>query len=195
MLNSEGPGSATPSEIWLTARPKAAAALEQRPFNLLAIASQSALAAKIRSDPLARGTLAILAVTALVALALALVGLLLTVLVDVRDESGELFDLEVQGASPADLRRHLRLRALIVIVAGIAGGVATGAALTGLVVSVVRVTAGATAPVPPLIVGVSWPLLLGGSAAFVVAAAAVVALATARVSERAASRRSSEGIA
>ncbi|TMK76558.1 MAG: FtsX-like permease family protein [Actinobacteria bacterium] len=195
VLNSEGPGSATPSEIWLTARPKAAAALEQRPFNLLAIASQSALAAKIRSDPLARGTLAILAVTALVALALALVGLLLTVLVDVRDESGELFDLEVQGASPADLRRHLRLRALIVIVAGIAGGVATGAALTGLVVSVVRVTAGATAPVPPLIVGVSWPLLLGGSAAFVVAAAAVVALATARVSERAASRRSSEGIA
>ncbi len=193
-LNAAGPGSARPSEVWLAAGPTAAQALGQRPFDLLSTSSQSARAATIRSDPLGRGTVAILTITAIVALALALVGLLLATVADVRDESGELFDLEVQGASPADLRRHLRLRALIVTVAGIAGGIATGAALTGLVVSVVRVTAGATAPIPPLIVGLSWPLLLGGLAAFVLASAAVVALATARVPERVAAWRSAEGV-
>ena len=85
--------------------------------------------AGLRADPLARGALATLAATAALALALALVGLLLGVAGDRRDERGELFDLEAQGAAPATLRRHLRLRALLVAVFGLAGGIATGAIL------------------------------------------------------------------
>ena len=56
---------------------------------------------ELRSDPLARGSLLVLAAAALAALALSLVGLALTVAVDLRDEDGELFDLETQGLGPA----------------------------------------------------------------------------------------------
>ena len=72
--------------------------------------------ARLQADPLARGALLTLAGTAAVALLLALVGLLLAVVGDVRDDRGELFDLEAQGAAPATIRAHLRLRALLVAV-------------------------------------------------------------------------------
>jgi ABC-type antimicrobial peptide transport system permease subunit len=122
----------------------------------------------------------LLSVTALVALALALVGLLLTVVTDRRDESGELFDLRAQGATAGELRRYLRVRASLVAIAGIAGGHATGAILVTLVSSVVSVTAGATTPLPPLVVSLDWPLLVFGGCAFAVAAAVFVSGATTR---------------
>ncbi len=75
--------------------------------------------------------------TGIVALALSAVGLLLTLVGDLRDESGELFDLEAQGATPRDLRRHLLLRAAIVAGLGLFGGVAAGAIVSALVVAVV----------------------------------------------------------
>ncbi len=84
--------------------------------------SQSATLAGLRADPLARGALLTLAGTASVALLLALLGLVLSVVSDVRDDRGELFDLEAQGAAPATIRAHLRLRALLVATFGIAGG-------------------------------------------------------------------------
>ena len=78
--------------------------------------SQAETLARLRADPLARGALFTLAGTAAVALLLALLGLLLAVVGDVRDERGELFDLEAQGAAPSTVRAHLRLRALLVAV-------------------------------------------------------------------------------
>ena len=95
--------------------------LAQRPFSLLDVTSQRATLAQLRSDPLSRGALALLLVTGIVAAVLAAVGLLLTVVGDLRDESGELYDLEAQGATPRDLRRHVLLRASIVAVLGVAG--------------------------------------------------------------------------
>ncbi len=85
--------------------------LAQRPFSRLDVTSQRATAAELRSDPLARGALALLLVTGIVAALLAAVGVLLTIVGDMRDESGELYDLEAQGATPRDLQRHLLLRA------------------------------------------------------------------------------------
>ncbi len=125
---------------------------------MLDVGSQRATAAELRSDPLARGALALLLVTGIVAALLAAVGLLLTVVGDLRDESGELYDLEAQGATPRDLRRHLLLRAGIVAALGLAGGVAAGAVVSALVVSVVTVTAGAGVPLPPLQLTVDWRL-------------------------------------
>src|SRR5438045_2572415 len=100
-------GSATASELWVHA---------SRPPNVpaLAVVSQRAALDGLRGDPLARGSLALLLAAAAVGLALAVVGVLLTVVGDLRDESGELFDLEAQGATPADIRRHVTLRALAV---------------------------------------------------------------------------------
>ena len=71
---------------------------------MLEVESRRALEADAGRDPIAHGTLLALAVAAVVALGLALAGILLTVLGDLRDESGELFDLEAQGASPSLLR-------------------------------------------------------------------------------------------
>src|SRR5262249_56052578 len=72
---------------------------------------QSRVEASLRDDPLARAVLWTLAGLALVGFALALAGLAVAVTTDVRDERGELFDLEAQGARPSALRRHVRLRA------------------------------------------------------------------------------------
>jgi ABC-type antimicrobial peptide transport system permease subunit len=102
----------------------------------------------------------LLLVTALVGLLLAAVGLLLTVVGDLRDEHGSLQDLEAQGATPADLRRHILLRAAVVGVLGLAGGVAAGAIVGALVVAVVSVTAGAENALPPLALVVDWKLVL-----------------------------------
>ena len=132
----------------------------------------------MRSDPLARGALIALTGAALVALALALLGLVLVVSSDLRDESGELFDLETQGAEPATLRRHLRLRALFVTAFGIVGGVLTGVALGALVLDLVKLTAGALPAQPPLVLSIDWALLLLAVAAFALLAVGIVALVT-----------------
>ena len=151
--NTIEPGTATASEAWLDAR---------RPPRIpsLTIVSQRATEATMRSDPLARGSLALLLAAAVVGLVLAAVGVLLGVVGDRRDESGELFDLSAQGVTPAQLRRHLLLRALAVAAVGIAGGVAAGAVVSALVVAVVSVTAGAGRPLPPLALVFDWPLVL-----------------------------------
>jgi hypothetical protein len=180
-LNAARPGALVPSEVWvLHARPDAAALLRRDPLDRLAVTSHAERLHELRTDPLARGTLALLSVTALVALTLALVGLLLTVVTDLRDESGDLLDLRAQGMSSRELRRYLRVRAWLVAIAGVAGGLATGAILVSLVSSVVAVTAGATTPLPPLVVALDWPLLALGAAAFVAAAGVLVNGTTSR---------------
>jgi hypothetical protein len=159
--NTAAPGTATASEMWVDAA--------KRPdVPALDVVSQREAIARLRGDPLARGALALLLAAAAVGLALAVVGVLLTVIGDLRDESGELFDLEAQGAAPADLRRHLLLRALAVAAVGLAGGLAAGAIVSALVVSVVTVTAGAGTPLPPLRLLFDWRLV---ALAFVVVAA------------------------
>jgi ABC-type antimicrobial peptide transport system permease subunit len=133
--------------------------------------SQRAREHELRTDPLARGAIALLVVTAGVGLVLAAVGLLLTVGGDLRDDRGALFDLEAQGATPAEIRRHVLLRAGIVGVLGVGAGVAAGAIVSALVVTVVTVTAGAAEALPPL--------SLVFDAKLVVAALGLVALVSA----------------
>jgi hypothetical protein len=169
--NTIEPGTATASEIWLDAA-------KPPRFPSLTVQSQRAVEASLRSDPLARGSLALLLAAAIVGLVLAAVGVLLGVVGDRRDESGDLFDLSAQGVTPAELRRHLLLRAQTVAAVGIAGGVAAGAVVSALVVAVVAVTAGAGTPLPPLALAFDWPLvaiaLLGLVAGSTVAAGAAV---------------------
>ena len=169
--NTVEPGVATASELWLDARPP--------PGLPLALASQGARERELTSDPLARGAIALLLVTALVGLALAAVGLLLTVVGDLREERGSLRDLEAQGATPADLRRHVLLRATVVGVLGLVGGVAAGAIVAALVVAVVTVTAGAENALPPLTLAFDGKLVLLVLGALVLCSAAA-ATATAR---------------
>jgi hypothetical protein len=171
-LETSSPGLGATDELWLdSATPPAAPALT--------VTSQAAVLHDLQTDPLARGALLTLAATALVALLLALVGLLLAVVGDVRDERGELFDLEAQGASPATIRAHLRVRALLVAAFGVAGGIVLGTVLSALVLSLVSVTASAAEPEPPLRLSLDLPLILGAAALYVVAAIVLVGAATA----------------
>jgi hypothetical protein len=184
-VNLARPGGARVNEIWLRLRDPGRTdevdrALAAKPFDVLAIESRHALEADARRDPIAHGTLLALAVAAAVALGLALAGILLTVLGDLRDERGELFDLEAQGASPSLLRRIVRLRALTVAAAGLVAGALTGVALAAVVTDLVGLTARATAAEPPLVLELDVLVVLAAAVLYVLAAAALVFLATRR---------------
>ena len=168
--NAAEPGVAAPSELWT----------EQRPPALpLQVTSQHATERALRDDPIARGAIALLLVVSVVALLLAVAGLVLTVLGDRSGERASLRDLEVQGATPAQQRRHVRLRAAVIGVLGVGGGIGAGAIVGTLVVAVVTVTAGAETALPPLALVFDWPLV-----ALAVAAVAVVSTAAAVAATR-----------
>jgi hypothetical protein len=177
-LNAETPGRGVPNELWLEAPGSLQTALRAPSFDALDVTTYDAVLADLRSEPLARGTLITLAGAALAALALALVGLLLGVVSDLRDERGELFDLEAQGAAPKTLRQHLRLRSALVAGFGLVGGLAAGALLAALIVSLVTLTASAGSAEPPLLLGVDWRVLLLGLVAYAAVAALLVGGAT-----------------
>jgi hypothetical protein len=169
--NTLEPGVAAASELWTRIAPPRG--------TPLVVLSQRARERELTSDPLARGAVSLLLVTALVGLGLAAVGLLLTVVGDLRDERGALFDLSAQGATPAQLRRHVLLRALVVGVLGLAGGIAAGAVVGALVVAVVTVSAAAENALPPLTLVFDVPLVAAALGALL-AVAATAAVAAAR---------------
>jgi hypothetical protein len=170
--NTLEPGVAAPSELWADARPGPVP---------LEVVSQAARERALRADPVARGSIALLLVTAVVGLALAAVGLLLTAVGDLRDERGALFDLATQGATPAQLRRHVLLRAAVVGLLGLGAGIAAGAIVGALVVAVVTVTAGAGSALPPLALVFDWPLAAAAIGALALAAAAAATGAARRL--------------
>ncbi|HEX6699981.1 MAG TPA: FtsX-like permease family protein [Gaiellaceae bacterium] len=175
-IDADAPGEGTPNQVWLSARdePAAAAALRRRPFAGLVVTSRAAIERQLAGDPLARATGRALDASALVALALAVLGFWVGVLSEVRDERSDFSDLEAQGVPPARLRAQLRTRAVILVIVGLAGGAALGALLSRLVVSLVRISATTALPEPPLRFDPAW--LESGLA---IVALAIVALAVA----------------
>ena len=94
-MNADHPGTAVTNEIWLGKPPPA-----RPPFDVLRVITRQTVQEGLAGDPLARGSLLALVVASLAGVGLALAGLLLVVVADLRDERGELFDLEAQGAAP-----------------------------------------------------------------------------------------------
>ncbi|HEY7002713.1 MAG TPA: hypothetical protein VH281_00410 [Gaiellaceae bacterium] len=179
-LNSSSPGTTTPNELWLAGPESVGDELERPPFAPTSVSSRAALEHRLRADPLARGSLAALTGAAVVAFLLALAGLGVLLLGDARDDRRELFDLETQGAGPATLRRHLRLRAALVAILGLLGGLAAAALLAVLAVDLVTLTAGAALPEPPLALAVDWRFVGVCCTAYAVLTAALVGLSTRR---------------
>jgi hypothetical protein len=178
-LAADAPGTAQPTELWLrTRRPgPVVAALHRGPFASLDVTSRAAVLRQLRADPLARGVLATLAAAAILAAVLALLGLTLAAAAELEDERTELYDLETQGVTPAALRRQLRLRAALLAALGVAGGVALAALLERFTVGLVRISASAGAPEPPLVtVGRWWVAALAAGALAAIALGAVTAL-------------------
>ena len=184
-LNAAEPGTGATSELWVqtstqASREEVSRRLQRAPFDVLALTDQHRLERNLRNDPLARASQLILVVAASIAALLAFLGLALGVVSELRDERGELFDLESQGFGPAQLRRQLRLRAATVVGFGLAGAAALGFGLSLLVIAVVAVTANVGEPEPPLVLAVDWPILIGILAAPVAASAIFVAAVTSR---------------
>lgn len=171
-VNSAEPGVATPSEIWAARQP-----VRKLPLQVTTQREQEAL---LRGDPIARGAISLLLIVALVALALAVAGLVLTVLGDRTGERSSLVDLSVQGATPAELRRHLRLRAAVIGALGVGGGLGAGVLVGALVVAVVTVTAGAQQALPPLARVFDWPLIAVALGTVAVLSAAATRVVTRR---------------
>jgi hypothetical protein len=194
-LNADAPGTGTPDEVWLSVPARAEAAVQRGfgrpPFSRLERISRRRLVERTQRNPLARGIVDTLGAAALLALALAVVGLWTTLLSDLRDERDDFFDLEAQGAGPATLRRHLRLRSLVLLAFGIAGGCVLGVVLSRLVVSFVKVTAVGTQPEPPLAGGLGAGALALVLGALVVGAVVAVEATTRRAFRRAVPERGS----
>lgn len=191
-LTARAPGTGAPNELWLDGGPQLARQLARPPYTALSVVSRTALESELRGDPLARGVLLALAAASLAALALALAGLELGLVADLRDEGGELFDLEAQGAPPAALRRHLRLRSLVVAGAGLVGGTLVGAILAAVVVAFVGLTANAGDAQPPLALAIDWPLVVVALLAYAALAAVLVSATTARAFDADAPERRAE---
>ena len=182
-LNAIGPGAAIPNQAWLEGvsasdRRVLGAALRRPPLVGFRATFQRRVEASLRGDPLARAVLRTLAAVAIVGFALALAGIALALTADLRDERGELFDLEAQGAGPRALRRHLRLRSGGVLAFGVLAGAVLGVVLSVLVVDAVLVTANGRLPEPPLLLSVDWPVLLVGLAVYLACAAGLVSFLT-----------------
>lgn len=183
-VNTQAPGAGRTDEVWLDVPPGGTAAaqreLSRPPFRGVEAVSRLALLDEARRDPLGHGTLLALASAAIVALLLAALGLALTVLSDLRDDRGDLYDLEAQGAEPSLLRHIVRVRALVVGIAGVLAGAVAGALLALLVTRVVSVTARAAAPDLPLQTSFDLRVVAIAAGAYLLVAAGLVALATRR---------------
>ena len=182
-LNAVAPGSAVVNEAWLEGlssrgAQQLASAVGRPPLIGVQATFQSAVEAGLRDDPLARAVLRTLAALAIIGFVLALAGLALALAADLRDELGELSDLEAQGAGPATLRKHVRLRSSGVLALGVLGGAALALVLSVLVAEIVRVTANGGLPEPPLVLTVDVPLLLIGLTAYLACAAGLVSIVT-----------------
>ena len=165
-LAADSPADSLPSELWLGVPSRsieqASRALKNPPFSRLTITSRRSVEHALRDDPLARGMVLALAAGAAVALILAMAGLLLAVVSDLRDERGTLADLEAQGLPPGELRLHMRLRAAMLVAVGLVGGVGVGAALLVAVHDALLTAATIGDPVPPLKTAVPWLALAFG---------------------------------
>lgn len=185
VLSARAPGIARPGELWIAVPPGAPeerllAALRAPPFTTLDVASRRAGEQRLRADPLARELVRTLAGAAVVALALAALGVLVAVALALRDDAAELVDLEALGVPPRLLRAEVRLRALLLAAAGLACGLALAIVLTGLVVDAVRATAAGVVPVPPLVAEIPVGAWAGSAVTFVLAVVVGAALLTRR---------------
>jgi hypothetical protein len=173
-ISANEPNEGSPNEVWLSAPDDGATAgaLRRPPFSALTVASRTRIEHRLATDPLAHATAIALAAGGMVALVLAILGFWVAVVSELRDERSDFFDLEAQGVAPTSLRAQLRTRGVILLAVGLAGGIALGALLSRLVVSLVRVAATTAVPEPPLRLDAAW--LVSGLGTLVLALATLL---------------------
>ena len=154
-LDAIHPTLGTPAELWLGAADAGSLRTLRRqlagpPFAQLEVASRADQQSSLEADALARAAEGLLLLTSLLGVVLALLGVVLMVVADRRDDESELHALETDGLAPGRLRRLLVARAACILGVGVPLGALVGAGLARAVTRLVDVTANATEPVPPL---------------------------------------------
>jgi hypothetical protein len=173
-LNADRPGFAAPAEAWFFGGP--------RPPGAHVVGAEP-LRRELLDDPLARGTRDVLDVTALVAAALAVLGLLVGVRSTLGSERMLSAEYEALGVPPGTLVRSVQLRLVLLSVLGIGAGLLGGVLAVRLVGALVAVTAGGGTPLPSIVPVAAWI-----PAAILLAVVGAVALAAALVLARGAFR-------
>jgi hypothetical protein len=200
------PGSGRPSEMWISA-PSAQrladvrAALAKNPFRFAEVTARDDLVAERAGDPLSQAIVWALVVAALAGLVLSVGGLLMGALTDLRDERGELADLEAQGVRPSVLRWHALARTAWLAIGGVLAGLVAGLLLAVVITGALAIDAQGNLPIPPLVV-VLPPLpiiaVVGGVLIVVLGSVALLASRTygrATLGERRAGRAVRKGTA
>jgi hypothetical protein len=148
-LDAQAPGQGFPDELWQLGGHTA------QPFDQLTYTRRADIERELRSAPVARGVLGTLIAGAGLAAALAIVGLLVSLLGGGRDRQVER-DLVAQGVGARGLRHELRLRMTLASVLGVAAGLVIAGLLTVLAVASVRAGITLAAPQPPLVAVTPW---------------------------------------
>ena len=175
-LNADRPGAAVPSEAWFF-RP------QRPPVRVAHLRGADELRARLLHDPLAGGTRDVLGITALVAAALAALGLLVGVRSTLDSERLQAAEYEALGVAPSLLARSVQLRLVALSAFGLGAGFLGGVLAVRLIGAFVAVTGTATSPIPSIVPVVAWI-----PAAIVVAALGAVALVSAHLVARRALR-------
>ena len=184
------PGSGRPSEMWLAVpdaqrQAEVRAALAKPPFRFAQVASRSDLIAQSAGDPLTQAIVWAQVVAALAGLTLSVGALLMGAMTDLRDERGELADLEAQGVPPSSLRWHALARTAWLAIGGTIAGLLAGLALAITVTGALAIDAEGRLPIPPLVVQLPPLQILAVVVAVLVVVLGSVALLAARTYGRA----------
>jgi hypothetical protein len=194
LVDRTDPGTGQPAEVWLDVpggggssggRPAGSsegtirARLAAAPFSGVEVQWASDLERNLRTDPVARGAVQLLMLTAILTMLVALAGLVLLVVGERFEDADELYTWEANGVPPGALRQALWIRAVLIAVLAVPVGVVGGLVLTRLTARLVDATAGAQQSQPPLVpvtgLGTALPTVLIGLL-LALAAAGVVAL-------------------
>jgi hypothetical protein len=165
-MNAHDPGTGVPNQVLVgtpsDARTAAVVqALGQEPFPQLVVQSRPATEEERANDPFAIGLVWGLAIGAVAGLLLSLMGVLLATSAELRDERGELWELEAQGTTPRSLTSLVVLRTVAMCAFGSVTGIVVGIGLGWFVASSIGVGGEGRVPVPPLVLVAPWVLILG----------------------------------
>jgi hypothetical protein len=150
----------SPRELWLSVEPgretEVATALGGGPYSASSVLNRLALEESGRADPISLGVIGALFLGAIAAAVLAAIGFLVTAAFMARERSGEMAVLRALGERPGTLVRMLAVEQALLLLYGLAGGIALGLLLGWLAIPFAWLTPSGTVPVPAPGVSVPW---------------------------------------
>lgn len=159
-LDAQMPGQGFPDELWMSTPHLRAlrTALSQGPLAAASVTYRADVERALRDAPIGRAVMRTLVGATALSAALAVLGLLVTLLGPLRDRALE-DDLFAQGLGPRALRMQMRLRLACASLIGVGCGLIVAFALARLAVAVVQAAGAVAAPDPPVAAVAPAPLL------------------------------------